>query len=564
MTSVGATLLAAKRSRRVPELFHDLAARAERSAASRPLVMVAFTLLYLIPTVQLARLKLFWDDEFYTLYLALTPDWKTLLQAMATGADQSPPSLFYLAHFILRIFGTGHVTLRLAAMIGFWVLCVCLYEIMRPLTSPAWAVVAMLFPLTTNFYYYATEARGYGPVLGFAALAMLSWLRATANYRRSIYVPLLAFSLAAAVGGHYYATLVAVCLGLGELVRTVSRRKIDWPICAALLFTGVPLLVFFQIIQKAKGYSSHFWAVPAWSDAISFYPTELGTGLIALLGALGLALGFGVYLGGREGLRGSQARAPLNAWQLTAIVSLSALPLLVMVLAKFVTHGFTDRYTISALVGVTILLCYFLFRAAPQPRAALVAALICVGVFGLKVLMFRAEFSDQRTALASDIRILSRTGDRAIAILGSTRFHRLSFYAPRQIATRLNYVADASSSLRYMGHDTVDRGLLSLNPWFPIKVLPEESFLEDNRDFLVYGNISSGSWITFDLPKWGKTTLVERDEKDLLFSGNDVQVSPSASVVAQERAAATRMLYWKTPQTGPALCTVYMGPAGCP
>jgi len=47
----------------------------------------------------------------------------------------------------------SHITLRLPAIVGCWILCVCLYEIVRGLTTPIWGVVAMLFPLSTQIYY---------------------------------------------------------------------------------------------------------------------------------------------------------------------------------------------------------------------------------------------------------------------------------------------------------------------------------------------------------------------------------------------------------------------------
>ena len=147
----------------------------QKLAESRTVAWAVFTVFYAIPTVYLAHLKLFWDDEFFTLYLSRTPSWHDLLQALATGADQHPPSFYYITHLVTAVFGSSHVTVRLtAAILGFWLLCICLYEIVRDLATPEWAVVAMFFPLTTEFYYYASEARGYGLVCGFAALAMLS------------------------------------------------------------------------------------------------------------------------------------------------------------------------------------------------------------------------------------------------------------------------------------------------------------------------------------------------------------------------------------------------------
>nr|MBA3915034.1 glycosyltransferase family 39 protein [Terriglobales bacterium] len=222
-------------------LVRQLIAGAEKVAASRLWILALFTLFYVVPTVRLTRIKLFWDDEFFTLYLSRIPSWTILLQALATGADQHPPTFYYLTHSITQVLGTSHVTLRVTAIAGFWLLCVCLYEIVRSLTTPLWGVVAMLFPLTTNFYYYATEARGYGLVAGFAGLAVLCWLEVSRSRRRRLYLPLLAFSLAAAVASHYYAGLIVLCLGLGELARTMLQRKIDWAVWTAFGFTGLPV-----------------------------------------------------------------------------------------------------------------------------------------------------------------------------------------------------------------------------------------------------------------------------------------------------------------------------------
>lgn len=540
---------------------------AERVSASRVLVVAVFTVLYFLPTVFLSRIKLFWDDEFFTLYLARATDWKDLLHALATGADQHPPSFYYLTHWIIGILGTGHVTLRLTAIVGFWLLCVCLYEIVRSLTTPMWGIVGMLFPLTTNLYYYATEARGYGLVTGFSSLALLCWLKSTSYQRRRIYLPLLALSLASAVASHYYAAAVTICLALGEIARTISRKKIDLPIWIAFAATGLPILLFFRTLESARGYSTHFWAFPSWSDALYFYPTELTLGPIVLLGTLGIAVALGLTVGGDATARaaGVESQASLRVWQAISIISLSALPILVMVVAKFITHGFTERYAIAAIVGITVLFSYFLYRLAPQPKAAAAAVLICFVVFAIQVYLFAAKFNEQRESLATDMRVLSTTGDQQAAVVHITVFHQISFYAPRNIATRVNYLSDPEQAIKYMGHDTIDRGLMDLNPWFPLKVIPVQAFLHDNPDFLVYGNITRWSWLTFDLPKWGETKLVERDGQHLLFSVRNARTAPEpASVIQNQQEEARNMLYFKTPQTGPSLCTVYMGRNSCP
>src|SRR5215469_10876401 len=65
-------------------------------ASSRVAAFAFFGAVYIWPTTTLARNKLLWDDEFFTLYLSKTKTWNELITAMATGADQHPPSFYYL------------------------------------------------------------------------------------------------------------------------------------------------------------------------------------------------------------------------------------------------------------------------------------------------------------------------------------------------------------------------------------------------------------------------------------------------------------------------------------
>lgn len=533
---------------------------------SRPAAWAVFTVLYLIPTVYLARMKLFWDDEFFTLYLSQAPGWHDLLRALATGADQHPPSFYYLTHLVTTVFGTSHVIVRLPAILGFWLLCICLYEIVRDLATPEWAVVAMFFPLTTEFYFYASEARGYGLVCGFAALAMLSWMRAVAYRKRAVYIPLLAVALAAGVASHYYAGLVVVALALGELVRLRYTKKIDWPIWIAFTGAFVPILTFLGTIRSARGYSSHFWAVPVWSNAIIFYPKEFGLGAFAVLGTLAVALSFRVIRGRRIDESTAKWRKPSwTPWQAVAICTLAALPIPTMMLAKFVTHGFTPRYCIFALVGVTVLLFYFISRFALRRSTATIGIIACVLIFVLQVRQFSSTYQDWRSDLNEDVTALSTLPNAPIAVMEVSIAHRLSYYAPRRLASRLVYVADPQAAVSYLGEDTVDRGLLDLRPWFPMDIVRADSFLTDNRQFYVFGQTFEWSWLTYDMPKWGQTKLMARGEQGrLLFSVDHVHISADAAAVQQQRVLQSKMLFATLPREGPSLCVLSMGRSNCP
>ncbi len=533
----------------------------QRITASRAIVYSLFSALYLLQTIDIAQRKLFWEDEFFTLYLSRIPTWHGLLQALATGADQHPPSFYFLTHGLMSIFGTSPLTVRLPALVGFWLLCVCLYEIVRFLTNPLWGVVGMLFPLATNFSYYATEARGYGMVAGMAALALLCWLKAAENQKRAIFLPLLGASLASAVAMHYYAVIVMLCLATGEAVRTRRRGRVDLPMWIALACAFVPVIAFLQTIQKAKGYSTHFWAVPVWSDALNFYRLEVGGALIAVLGLVGLAMCFQKTLRSRLKYSSSSAglRMPLNQWQAVAVCMLAGIPCLVMVGAKFVTHGFADRYAISAIVGITVLLCCLLFRVAPEPKMPLAAIIACLIVSWSQVREMHASVTELRQQTATTMRRLARAGDGPIVLTQATMFYRLSFYSERPFATRLSYIADADLAVQHLGMDTLDRGLLDLRPWFPLKTVTMEQFARANGDFLAYGETNRWGWLTYELPRLGEPTLLARDNLALLFAVKARNKAP----LGDAAVLGKNMLYNKVPSTGPALCELYMGKSHC-
>ena len=58
-------------------------------------------LLYLTVTVELARRKLIWTDEFFTLFLGRL-NASELWTALLTGGDQHPPPFYLMHHLFLR------------------------------------------------------------------------------------------------------------------------------------------------------------------------------------------------------------------------------------------------------------------------------------------------------------------------------------------------------------------------------------------------------------------------------------------------------------------------------
>ena len=546
------------------QLFANWLERVLEAFASSPrLVIGVFTLLYLVPTLYIAAHKLFWDDEFFTLYLSLTPSLHELLRALATGADQHPPVFYLVTHAATALLGTSPISVRLPAIIGFWLGSVSLYAIARKFLAPVWGLVAILLPVTSGAYYYASEARGYGIMLGFSCLAMFAWVNASHEHRRRLYIPVLAASVAFAICGHYYAVLTCAALACGEMVRTIVRRKVDVPIWSAFCLSGVPLIVFFPIVHSAHGYSEHFWALPVWSDLLNYYPDLLGHSLDAIIGALGISVLLRATLEGNS--RDEWKEPPLSPWVAVAFVVIAALPLPTMILAKFATHGYTPRYALVAIAGVSLLFCFGLARLSRRPTLVAAATIACcLFLFFMNardlVLRNRSTLEDVQT----DITRLDRTGKGPIAIPEITVFHRLSFYAPSKLAHRITYPADPELAVDYIKEDTVDRGLLDLRPWFPIDVEPLESYVLAHPSFLVYSYVGPWSWLSYELPRLtSHIRLIGRKEDRLLMAVDGANPARDSRITPAKPAEGVP-LFLKFRNNKRSLCEEYMGASNCP
>ena len=229
-------------------------------------LLVGISTLYFVCTDMLAARKPLWYDELVVLHVARLRTLADLWAALRAGADFNPPLYHVATHGTFAVLGAGSLATRLPAMIGFWVMALSLFRFVGRRCGPLYGWVGLLFPLTTGAYgLYAYEGRSYGAVLGCCGLALVCWQSAAEGERRGIALAGLALSLGAAVASHYYAVLLFIPLLLGEMVRWLSRRRVDPAMGLALLAGLVPLALLLPLIQEAMAYRHSFWARPEWS-----------------------------------------------------------------------------------------------------------------------------------------------------------------------------------------------------------------------------------------------------------------------------------------------------------
>lgn len=464
-------------------------------------LLCGFSVSYLLTTCSIASRRLMWTDEFLTLYIARLPSLREVWAALLTGADVTPLLFFILTRASFFLFGANHISIRLPEMLGFWVMCLCLYQFVARRSSALYGFVALLFPLVTGAYAFAYEARPYGIVLGFTGLALLCWQAVARGYRRHLSLICLGLSLAGALSNHYYAILIFFPLALGEFVRSISLRRIDLPVWLVFgLSAAIPLLLFLPLIRQARVMSSGFWSAPHLRLLHSSYSFMLAPALVALVPALIL---LAVYLITCPQPPDREPHRTLLSYELATVIGFILIPVVIFIIAKLFTNAYHERYTLPTVIGLDILLALAAYNL-PSGRA-IISVVLIISLCGWFLVAQRTSLMsiDARAQTQEQIiKSIRSEGDASLPIADFSlhTFMQLAHYAPEDISARLVYLTDMDASLRYFGSDTEDRLMLALGrQWFRLKIEPWRSFVATHKRFLAHGPLSNSGWLIHQL-----------------------------------------------------------------
>ena len=460
--------------------------------------------------------RLLWNDELYTYYIATLPSFSEVWSALSTGQEQIPPAYFAIVRWSLAIFGNNSVALRFPSLIGFLLMAIGLFKFVSLRLSPMYGVVAALFPMMTGVHYYVHEARPYGLELGFAALALLCWQRATEGTKRAVALGGLWFSLAAAISCHYYGLLLILPLAMGELVRTVIRRHIDFTIWICFAASVLPLFFVMQLILSAGKISGVFWAQPHWGDVEGFYRNLLSSSTPPIVASLIIAIFAPRFLTRRQQLVAPQTTFPDH--EMGAILGFIALPLFGVLFAELVTKAFADRYVLSAVLGMSVLFAQVMYKLLGG-RVQITAGIALFLLAYFVVLDFREirAVDNDRSGFEKSMTLLRSANkeDLPIVIGDPGLFVQFAHYAPADVRSHLVYLADPAIAGRFLGFTSVENGMVQLvGPWFHMKIVPFEAFVMSNSRFLLYG-VGSLSWINRALSNRGFRMEVPRPEEPI-------------------------------------------------
>ena len=442
-----------------------------------------------------------WADEIATLYIARLGSVSAIIRATLEGVDPAPPLYSVICHLLLPI-APQSLAIRLPSTIGLCAMAAGLLAFLRHRLPALYAFVAVLLAYRLAFDY-GTEGRGYGLILGIAALCLVCWRKALEGPNRGLGLSLLALCSGALAALHYFAILFPGCLFLGELIRWRKSGRLDFAVWLALLAPiALVLALYSPFIVVAHRLGAHFWSTAHIGQIKYLYAAPAIALLVALLARAFL-----------PDARSSSAPVALPAHELAAIVTIALAPIILIVLFKVFKEPFVLRYVYWSVAGISILTAILLnFFGRGSPLLAIVLLIGLAGNVVAREARSMARIAELRVAQPDRVALSKLPpGDEPIFVTSPVQFEELSYYEPPELRSRLVYPDCPKLDLEYLGNDAAAMGVEGLARISPFKIEPCAAVLSDRNAFKLV--INDSDYLVRVLSSQGRTVTPEGPAK---------------------------------------------------
>jgi hypothetical protein len=275
----------------------------------------------------------------------------------------------------------------------------------------------------------------------------------------------------------------------------------------------VPLFLCLPLIRANMMFASTFWAKVQWIQLPMFYYKLLIPAAVVLFAlVIVVALATKISPGARE--------LDVPAYEIAAAAGFALIPVLAISLGKFATHVFTDRYALSAILGIAILLAWSLAYVTCRSTVAGCASfLVCFGWFVFSFIETRRDLMDTAQSRAATYRSLQSEMNSSLpmVIASPHLFFEISYDADIGNGRRPVYLTDLTLATKYTGSNSGEINLLGLRQLAPIDVEDFEKFLAAHKQFLLYSSTSPYEWVTGEVLRHGaRVTVKQRRGGDML------------------------------------------------
>jgi Dolichyl-phosphate-mannose-protein mannosyltransferase len=466
--------------------------------------LVITSLIYFGFAFYFAISRAFWYDELFTFYVASLPDPATIWRSLLGGMDNHPPLDYLIRHYSMLLLGHSEFGARLPSIVAFYGAFLCVFFYGRAAHSTLAGVIASSLLLGAPAAMYAVEGRGYALLLGFGAAALLLWRRLSMDERAPVWMWVaLGACLAGSVWTHYYGLLTIAAFCIAGLVDWIQRGRVPVKLLVTGIVVGVASVPVAPFALGAKGYGTHFWAVP------EPYPIQAFHEAVGNLGAPGVEVFLLVALCALLLRRAPPARWFVARWsaqpgfsasEIALLVAVQFGPVMQWVLARQVTHAYNWYYTIASIaaecVAGGILLACSCARNSTVVLA--VCCLLCFLQAPSSLRRLKAERDTRREVLSMAAAIDARMASSPNALVAPHAITYLAYYhyGSDRVKKNLVMLSDPEAAVRLGRTDTDEIALQHLAKFLPIRFEPFAAFTSKHSCIdLTTGRYDKEIWI---------------------------------------------------------------------
>jgi len=272
--------------------------------------------------------------------------------------------------------------------------------------------------------------------------------------------------------------LFAAAIGVGEIVRSIVRRKIDWRIWRALLPPALLVLAYIPLMRNAQSAIAPPAFRASGRSLALIYPL-----ILMALGPFLLVMLLGVLIMPRP-KDAVPPRRLIHPHEAAFGIATLLVPALLILYFIGAGGAFAPRYASGVVLGVSLALTTLVaYKAGRAPRVGVVAAVLVLARFLLSGSSL-APAVPSLAAISTEYR--SIRADLPFVAANGFTFLEMDRREPPGFVRRLYYLTDRAAAFRY-SRTNVFNGMAELPRWFPIRasVLPYAAFVKDQRCFLV-------------------------------------------------------------------------------
>jgi len=434
------------------------------AGASGTIAALGLALFYLVTCLYIARHRLFWYDELFTVDIAWLPRARDIWAALRHAVDAQPPLYYLVVRSFGGALGRNEVAARLPSALGVVAGLLLVFACARRLTNALHALIALAVPTCSILLYYGYEARPYGLFFLLSALALWIWT-GPANQWTS-----LLFGVALFLGCmiHYYFLLTLVPYCLWELLHWRPWQLPSGKLMAGVAGTALALAINYPVIASfAREFPQSIWGTPSWPALEDVFTRLFPTGFFLLP-----LIVIWVALACARGQRQEMVLPPMSDAESLGWLFL-CIPLAGFVLAEWKHEGFIPRYFIGALPGIAMAFACWLwrhFRDFTLVPLGIFLLLMATGVTRqLAVVHHPDDPMEQSTTTRQYLELearLHREGKRVLLFSRPLLYLEAEYYSPH----RSDYVFLLPSALEDDPHFQTQRGLVRLQAFYPLQI----------------------------------------------------------------------------------------------